>query len=380
MTNEGALTLALDLEGGHVADVQVSSTRRTDFSAVLAGRDVNEALTLVPSLFSVCASAHAVAALNACEAALGVEVDEAQARLRRLLTQLEALDNHGFQVCVAWAKHAGVPPDVEALRRLRQATEALRLWAHGGTRWARLGGIGFTPSGPPTALLAALHGAVDALAPPPTVSGDVAALRKWIDSSTTPVAALLREVFVLHAEGFGKSTLPLLPRLDAAWFAQHLVGPDFGAHPALDSGAAESGALSRVAELPAVAPLVGTYGHAVLPRLLAALVDLRAVADEVSRDARALVASPGHAHAERAGGTGAGIADTSRGRLAHAVELDGSRVVHWRQVAPTEWSFHPFGVLKQALTGAPADELFRRATLLVLALDPCVPCRVVVED
>lgn len=380
MTNEGALTLALDLEAGRVADVQVTSTRRTDFSAALAGRDVNEALTLVPSLFSICSSAHAVAALGACEAALGIEVDEAQVRLRRLLSQLESLDNHAFQLCVAWAKHAGVPPEVEALRHVRQATEGLRLWLHGGTRWVRLGGVGFAPSGTPGPNLEALAHAVDAVAPAPTRSGDVDALRAWVASSTSAVAALLREVFVLKAEGFGKSSLPLVPPLDAAWFAQRLVGPDFGAHPRLDSGAAESGALSRVASHPGVAPLVAAWGHAVLPRLVAGLVDLHVLAESVAAEARALVGSPGHAPATATSGRAAGVADTSRGRLAHAVELDAGRVVHWRQVAPTEWSFHPFGVLKEALTGVPADDLARRAALLVLALDPCVPCRVVVED
>lgn len=380
MTDEGALTLTLELDGGHVADVQLTSTRRTDFSAVLAGRPVDEALHLVPSLFSICSNAHAVAALRACEAALGVEVDAAQKQLRDLLCHLEALDNHAFQMCVGWAKQAGVAPDVEALRRVRHATETLRVWAHAGTRWARLGGIGFTPRGSFDALVAELKDAVDVVAPPAARQGDAASLERWSADASGPVAALFQQVFSLHAAGFGASTLPLLPALDAAWFAAHLTGPDFGAHPTLDSGAAESGALARAAQHPEVAALVAVHGHAVLPRLVAALVDVHALADAVADGARTLVASPGHAPVEREGGHGAGVALTSRGLLAHAVELEQRQVVHWRQAAPTEWSFHPYGVLKQALLGAPADDLARRAALLVLALDPCVPCRVVVED
>ncbi|MCC6332841.1 MAG: nickel-dependent hydrogenase large subunit [Myxococcales bacterium] len=380
MSPEGALTLTLRVSRGRVDDVQVSSTRRTDYSAALAGRDVHDAALLVPSLFSICAAAHAVAGLGACEAALGVHVDEQQARLRRLLTQLEALDNHAFQVCVAWAKHAGAPPAVEALRRLRRATEALRLWAHDGTRWTRVGGVGFTPSGSPRALVDALREAVDALVPAAARAGDARELERWSHGSDSPVAALLRQVRALDAAHFGKATRPLLPAMSAAWYGQRLVGPDFGARPALDSGAAEAGALSRVAEHPALAPLVSAHGHTVLTRLLAVLVDLHALVGTVTAAAEVLEPSKGHAPAERDSGQGAGVADTSRGRLAHAVELTSNTVVHWRQVAPTEWSFHPFGVLREALLGAPAEDLARRAGLLVLSLDPCVPCRVVVED
>ncbi|MEW6431504.1 MAG: hypothetical protein AB1730_08325 [Myxococcota bacterium] len=313
MTSEGALTLTLELEAGCVADVHVSSTRRTDYSAALAGRAVDEALHLVPSLFSICATAHAVAALRACERALGVEVDAEQRRLRELLCQLEALDNHAFQVSVGWAKQAGVAPDVEPLRRLRHATETLRVWAHAGARWVRLGGIGFTPRGSVDALLAELSDAVDAVAPPAARQGDARALEAWSAQAAGPVAALFRQVFSLGAAGFGKSTLPLVPALDAAWFEARLTGPDFGARPTLDAGAAESGALARAAHHPAVAALVGAHGHAVLPRLVAALVDLRALADAVASVASALARSPGHAHAERDSGSGAGVADTSRG-------------------------------------------------------------------
>jgi hypothetical protein len=380
MINEGALTLTLRLDGGRVADVQILSTRRTDFSAALAGRRVDEAVLLIPSLFSICATAHAVAALRACEAALGVAVDASQRRLRDLLCSLEALDNHGFQVCVAWAKHAGIAPEVEALRRLRQATETLRLWAHAGTRWVRVGGVGFAPQGSPDAPMRTLREAVGTIAPLAALNTDAASLERWSAEAHGTAAALMRQVFALKAAEFGHSPLPLVPALDAAWFAQHLVGPDFGAHPVLDSGAAESGALSRVAELPAMASLLAAHGPTVLTRLVATLVDLHALVDAVAEGTRALVPSAGHAHAERLSGRGAGVADTSRGRLAHAVELDEERVVHWRQVAPTEWSFHPYGVLHRALLGAPADDLARRAALLVVTLDPCVPCTVVVED
>jgi hypothetical protein len=53
-------------------------------------------------------------------------------------------------------------------------------------------------------------------------------------------------------------------------------------------------------------------------------------------------------------------------------------VRRYQIVAPTEWNFHPQGALVQALRQLPgggAAAVQRRATLLVLAADPCVDYR-----
>jgi uptake hydrogenase large subunit len=50
-------------------------------------------------------------------------------------------------------------------------------------------------------------------------------------------------------------------------------------------------------------------------------------------------------------------------------------------VAPNEWNFHPQGALVRDLVGLPAcDDLRRWVDLLIAALDPCVPCHVMIEE
>ncbi len=69
--------------------------------------------------------------------------------------------------------------------------------------------------------------------------------------------------------------------------------------------------------------------------------------------------------------------EMARGLLIHQVALDGSpAVVRSCQVlAPTEWNFHPEGLVAQTLAGlpAPAPALQARVRLLMAAFDPCVP-------
>jgi len=69
-----------------------------------------------------------------------------------------------------------------------------------------------------------------------------------------------------------------------------------------------------------------------------------------------------------------GWVETARGRLYHAARVDGAQVVAYRISAPTEWNFHPQGVLAQWLKGLTAPD---QDTALALAqlIDPCVAVR-----
>lgn len=86
-------------------------------------------------------------------------------------------------------------------------------------------------------------------------------------------------------------------------------------------------------------------------------------------------------------GDGQGLAwvEMARGLLVYWVSLQlvkgGTVVQACHVLAPTEWNFHPHGVVAQHLSrvGAdePADVVDRRVRLLMAAFDPCVPFDVV---
>jgi len=81
-------------------------------------------------------------------------------------------------------------------------------------------------------------------------------------------------------------------------------------------------------------------------------------------------------------GEGQAIAwcEMARGLLLHWVQLDAQgRVADYRVLAPTEWNFHPQGVLAKALsTLAPQDTA--SASALAAAFDACVDCQVTTAD
>ncbi|MBT9552325.1 MAG: hydrogenase formation protein [Hydrogenophaga sp.] len=73
--------------------------------------------------------------------------------------------------------------------------------------------------------------------------------------------------------------------------------------------------------------------------------------------------------------------EMARGLLVHEVEIDRTggeaRVAACRVLAPTEWNFHPQGVVAQYIAALDATEptatVERRVRLLMAAFDPCVP-------
>ena len=174
-----------------------------------------------------------------------------------------------------------------------------------------------------------------------------------LDESCDRVEAALRAAPQPRTSAVGmlppltaEESLAHWPRLTAA----------FAAAPTLGAAPAETGALARHGELAAAQPL--------LARFRARRADL-ADGTGLGRTSAASVAT----------GVGRAAVETARGLLLHEIALDGARVAAYTIVAPTEWNFHPDGVLRAWLDGAAAPTPAAMNTLAsraALALDPCV--------
>ena len=142
---EGGLTVGILVIDATVADVRLRSSRPTGIGAMLAGRPMGEALSLVPALFSLCGIAQGVAAANACEAAIGITASPAQQSARESLILGEMADSHGWQIAMEWPRLIGVTPDPDLLSPLRKATSALAPALYPSRDWTRPGGGTLSP-------------------------------------------------------------------------------------------------------------------------------------------------------------------------------------------------------------------------------------------
>lgn len=372
---EGQLAIRLGRTGDRVGRVEFCSSRLLEPTQALAGKPLDEALRALPLLYSICSTAHSLAGLEAAEAALGAAVDDGQRAARRLLALGEAADNHAWQLCLDWPRLLGEPPDPEGLKAVRAATAGLGAPCFGGQRWLKAGGVAAQPDRPGLVRAASALGVALARLGVEALPGGLDGLLAWARRGGS-VAARLVDRLATGGEPGAWPAARLLPPLSAAWLLARQDDPELARRPTWEGAPAETGALARHAAHPLVAAAAARFGAGTLSRVLARLVDLQSMPAELARLAAGLTEL--RPAPVRAGGSGAGVAvvETSRGQLAHLVQLEGGSVVRWRTVAPTEWNFHPQGALAQGLTGSAAAGAEQRAAWMVAALDPCVACDV----
>ncbi len=381
MNLEGELVVRLVTDGAKVRGVTIRSSRPLAAARVLTGRPPGEAAALVPRLYSVCARAQGAAAAAALDAAQGRRSVVALAG-RELAVRLEALQEGMFRLLLDLPQAAGLAGDVAPVAAARRAVAAALTALDAGDDAI---GVGRTAAATLAPVFAAhVHGmaAGEWLA-----LDDAEAIDRWVATSPTPPAAVLRAL-AREAPGLGRSDVAPLPVAGAAALAVVLRpamdgDPAFAHAPHWQGAPAETGSFARRGAHPGVAALVARDGATAAARIVARLTDLAALLVALDGDA----GGAGGAAAEPrwvdavapAPGEGFAAVETARGLLVHRARVDGGTVVGYAIVAPTEWNFGAAGPLVgglAGLAGADAATLERHARLAVHALDPCVACRI----
>ena len=199
---------------------------------------------------------------------------------------------------------------------------------------------------------------------------DEPALVAWSGRRETVAAELIDRVVAWGWQGAGACETAPLPPLEAAGLNHAMADADYVRAPRWAGACRETSSLTRT-DSPLLRELERNYGNGLLVRLVARLTELAVLAGRLAE-----------AHGgERAGPPGAGPVnpgtgqvEAARGRLVHRVGLHGDRVHSYQILAPTEWNFHPEGVVARALSALSGDtgRIERQARLLINAIDPCV--------
>jgi hypothetical protein len=361
VTPERALVVKLTTANGRVAGVDVSFSGLVGAATVLAGRSPGDVLRLVPALFPVCGVAHGVASARAIAGALGTARDARLEAASEVACLAETAASHVWHLAIGWANAAGAPVDVGSVRLARRALDALRSGLFGAGSLATLRPAGATGD----------------------MGDSVSTLVALLDALTAGECSLLARVREAGRGAFGAARTRAVAALDVDAVGSLLAGdPEFSRHAELDGAPVDVSALSRRRESAGVRTIVKEHGEGLLARLAARREDARGVgprlAESFANLERRVAVSP---RAPTAPGTGVGWAETARGPLVYWVRATPARVEDVRVVSPTDWTFHPRGALREALLDAVVvPTLARDAGWLTLALDPCVPWAVEVND
>ncbi len=387
MTPAGEIHIELTHRGGQAISVNIVSTRPETATRVLLGKTPEQVLACVPLLFSLCGDAQAYAALLACRAALDLEAQPQADAARELLLQVETLREHSWRILLDWPGLLGLAPDKTSVAALLKIT-------------ARIKPCLFR-EGEAFSLESRLHIDVkrlDSLSTELTDLLDLAIFggelgefqsitheahwRDWLTRNSALPAQLLNTLYRLDWLAAGRNELKCLPVLNNPALHRQLLQSDlsaFSSAPHWQGQCYESTPLHRQLTHPLIAELHGRYGNGLLVRFSAVLQEVATYLPRLKRFGEAM-SMPASSHG--AGGIGLAQVQAARGLLIHRLALQQGRVYDYRIVAPTEWNFHPNGVVAQGLKQlrGEAASMRRQAEWLINAVDPCVAYRLVLRE
>lgn len=386
MSIEGRLTI--DLSRAATDGVRIASSRPFHIVDAFRGRAPADIVRLLPVLFNVCSTAQAAASVAACERALGLITAPQTERLRRFLVDAETAREHVLRIAMDWPSFVDADPCRNAITGVMRLFQKMRGAADPANEAFDIAG----------------SAAIDRRSVAPHIeplrhllASDVFAepvdqwmrrrsfddLKDWAAAGNTVAQNLIAAVIARDWNGQGGVSAVLLPEQSNRALAERLFGTEADAFvraPEWHGGPCETGTLSRQARQPLIRSLRGVHGDGILTRLAARLVELAGLPARLDGHCKAASAYDDSAgqqmgDQEPMSGTGLAQVEAARGRLVHAVALDGDVVGRYRILAPTEWNFHPSGTAARGLgeiAMSPPDGRDECADLFVRAVDPCV--------
>ncbi len=372
--------ISIDLYPGSADPVRIASSRPLHVSRIFVGKTPPEVSAAIPLLFNVCATAQARASLLALQRAMLIQPDPQAECARDILVLMENAREHLFRIVVDWPPLFDAEIDTTLLpqisRLVADTSQALFTSGQAFNLDSRLDWNRTATAGLVKTLDQLLEEQVFSMSVTQWLNLDgLAALSDWAQQSPTLAATTVAQIQLQDWGHLGQSQVQPLPEMDEESLIAKLLGESvdgFIQAPTWDNMVCETTAYSRQLEHPLVDLVNQQYGNGLLTRWIARLVELALIPQQLGsllqqleqESYRVTISEPGLAQVEAA-----------RGRLVHYAAVDNERVSEYRILAPTEWNFHPRGLIGQSLqhlikqTPVNPD---KAARCLINVIDPCV--------
>ncbi len=263
----------------------------------------------LPLLYSVCGTAQACAAVEACEQALGIEADSGRRAAREMLVWFETAREHIWRILLDWSGFLGQPPDSAPVAAAMGLFADFRAALYPDGEPFR---VGQQPTEPDRQKLEHIIGQLEQLlehaiylqAPNEWLEMETGErLSDWLKGCGSIPAQLFQQLADRGWGAVGSARSTALPELTEEVLEARLSGCEadtFIALPTHEGYCCETSSYTRMRAHPLVNRLSADHGSGLLPRMLARLVELagvpgrcgRALAIQVAVLARFLIGRP----------------------------------------------------------------------------------------
>jgi coenzyme F420-reducing hydrogenase alpha subunit len=360
--------------------VEIHSTRSLHASKILVGKTPEQVLSIIPLLFNICGIAQSHAAYLAIEQKTDRTKDSERETAREILLFAENAREYLLRLFL----------DAPRLFQVNSQNTNLSYLAHVTKDFS----IALFEKGKAFSLNARLNTKLDSVSELiETLENFLeknvfqSALEEWQNYSKTNVqqwagktdtlaARIVNLLFETEWGMQGGAGCSVLPELDVRTLFELFNGDDaerFIARPEWHGQCFETTSLSRQLEHPLIQELSETYSSGLLTRWVARLIELATIPTQMRLLSKQLIND--NLFVSQAGNAGIAQVEAARGRLIHRVDIEQDVISQYQILAPTEWNFHPQGMLSQALENLnikDTAELEQLAHLMINIYDPCV--------
>lgn len=356
MSFDGQISVEIERisqNSGRVSRVAITSGRRTDISSFLHGRSTQEAISMLPMVFNICGKAHALAARQACgepvdSGCLSVLCENAREHILRIITGWNVQNGSDIPkadlaniINIVARMDALAIDDLVGIRHIIKVVRRFlnkHIFHMPVEQWLELHSDG--------------------------------QLVSWAENTPSVAGKFIEQIYLNDWQGVGAVPPQFLPEISGNQLGEKMhtaAAGDFVSRPQWLGQCCETGPLARNRTHRLVKTLIEKYGAGLLARQVARLVELAKIPGQME----AHLTHPQPAPTA----TGFGQVETARGRLLHSAIVQAGVIRDYKILAPTEWNFHPQGVLHESLWALQADDaskIQQLGKMLIEAIDPCV--------
>jgi len=379
---EGKITIDLFPQRAKNEQVKVTSSRPVQASRVLIGKTPEQALSIIPLLFSICGIAQSHTALSALQKCLGIESNATEVAAHNMLVLIENAKEHLLRIALDWPKLFSLEPDVLKLSYLSQLTGQFRAALYEQGLAFQLNSVMKEDFNEIESLIDSLEMYMQTeIFHRPTNEwlkiDNLESFIQWAKQGSSPAAYSSRQIFEQNWAAQGQSTYAPLPQLNNETLIEHFEGlqaSHFIAHPQWSGNCYETSALARQSSHPLISALTTEFGSGLLTRWTARLTEVAGIPSQL-REYLKLMKSNATPSGSQHAKSGLSQTETARGRLIHHVQMKDGIISDYHILAPTEWNFHPEGLITQSLANISTEDKQERekiAHTIINAIDPCV--------
>ncbi len=393
---EGQLDIDLYPQRANGARVELSSSRPLHVTKIFIGKTPEQVLSIIPLLFSICGVAQSRVALTAIEQNLKIDSKPELETARDMLVLVENVKEHLFRLFIDWPQlfnlktnNNNMPYLSQMLGKFKTALfqngEALSLDSKLNARFSDVDYL-IDQLDQYLQQHVFCQATQDWLRMP-----DIHALHQWAQQCDSIAANSISFICEQGWASQGLTDCEQLPALDENYLLEKFSANDaeqFIAQPQWQGHCYETTTLSRQFKQPLIQALHQEFDSTLITRWVARLVELAHIPQQLRNLLQQLsdIETATDDITDKAADTcttqgavrGMAQIEAARGRLIHHVKIEHGVIRQYQILAPTEWNFHPQGLVAKSLGSLASndnhnkEELEQLAHLVINAIDPCV--------